>query len=646
MLAIGVRTRQVGRDLDWRRRARPAPAETRETVPIVPRPCLKGASVTSTPRTGGRPPDRDGSFQSWDGPTVARGAPMNVHGVPDPMRSSVAPSGPQSAGSEFAEVQALTVILREEFDIPFRFYDWTTGELVGGPGQDESAVAIPIGERERVLQLGGEVQPQVVSSPSGRHCLMLPLSGFGPSRLVAVGVLIALARTESELAQERLRLGKWVQSVHGRLCAARDQRDRERSQAEQERQALIAWEAVMGLERLHRHLRTHKEPARNRGRILRVAGELLGAQALAWVSMQGDDDVIFEGERLLSPWDCSQLASILANHTLWDESGYVLINDARETTWGPRFSRIDNLLAIPVVEKALTGWVLALNKRQSTGRGPRGRDARPQPVADPAGPGPAAVLPFRRSDAALLMPFASLLGLHFRAAGRYAQLQELLVGLTRSLTAAIDAKDSYTYGHSERVARAAVELARELGLQEDEQSDIYLAGLLHDLGKIGIRDDVLTKRGPLTDEEFQHIKQHPVIGHRILAGLHAIAHLLPGVLYHHERYDGKGYPEGLQGESIPLLARILAVADSFDAMNTSRPYRTAMAFERVDQILRDGAGTQWDPLVIEAYVRCRDRLAAIRQRGVGESLRNALDGALRKGAGPGEFASMELSIIH
>jgi HD-GYP domain-containing protein (c-di-GMP phosphodiesterase class II) len=195
------------------------------------------------------------------------------------------------------------------------------------------------------------------------------------------------------------------------------------------------------------------------------------------------------------------------------------------------------------------------------------------------------------------------------------------------------------------VARVAVELGRELGLRESEQNDMYLAGLLHDIGKIGIRDDVLTKRGVLTALEFKHIQQHPVIGHRILAGLQAIAHLLPGVLYHHERYDGRGYPEGLSGDSIPLVARILAVADSFDAINTSRPYRNAMAPERVDQILREGAGIQWDPLVIDAYFRCRDRLVAIRQHGLGESLRDALDGALRTGMGRGELASVEMSVM-
>ena len=191
--------------------------------------------------------------------------------------------------------------------------------------------------------------------------------------------------------------------------------------------------------------------------------------------------------------------------------------------------------------------MLAFNKQRAAGRGPndgahrrtqvvergrtraiRGRAVRPRRTWRSSCPSP----PYSGSTCAPLE--------------RYRYIKDVLVGLTRSLTAAIDAKDEYTYGHSERVARAAVELGRELGLREAEQSDIYLAGLLHDIGKIGIRDDVLTKRGPLTDEEFKHIQQHPVIGHRILADLQAIAHLLPGVLYHHERYDGRGYPEGLE----------------------------------------------------------------------------------------------------
>src|SRR5262249_1668079 len=150
---------------------------------------------------------------------------------------------------------------------------------------------------------------------------------------------------------------------------------------------------------------------------------------------------------------------------------------------------------------------------------------------------------------------------------------DLLVGLTRSLTAALDAKDAYTHGHSERVARIAVELGREMGLEEDELGNVYLAGLLHDIGKIGVNDTVLNKAGPLTPEEEEHVKKHVTIGYAILRDLHQLKDLLPGVLHHHERYDGQGYPHGLAGDAIPLLARLLAVADSFDAMSTTRSYR-------------------------------------------------------------------------
>jgi HD-GYP domain-containing protein (c-di-GMP phosphodiesterase class II) len=269
-------------------------------------------------------------------------------------------------------------------------------------------------------------------------------------------------------------------------------------------------------------------------------------------------------------------------------------------------------MAMLVGEYTSHGWVLAVNKQAT-------RDA--SPLSD--------ALPFRRTDAALLTPFVALLDLHLRSSGRYRDLHELLVGLARSLTSAIDAKDSYTYGHSERVARIAIELGRQLGLQEEELSDVFLAGLLHDIGKIGIRDAVLSKQGALTPEEFAHVKQHVLIGYSILQNLRPIVHLLPGVRNHHERFDGQGYPDGLIGESIPLMARILAVADSYDAMTTSRPYRDALSVQQVEQILVEGANRQWDGRVVEAFMACRRKIHGIRQRGVGDSLRMVLHDVLR-----------------
>ena len=142
-------------------------------------------------------------------------------------------------------------------------------------------------------------------------------------------------------------------------------------------------------------------------------------------------------------------------------------------------------------------------------------------------------------------------------------------------------------------------------------------------------DLVLGKVEPLTAEEFEHIKQHVTIGYAILSDLRPIRNLLPGVLYHHEHWDGNGYPDGLAGDAIPLLARILAVADAYDAMSTNRPYRDALPCRKVEEILTKGAGTQWDKRVIEAFQRCRQKVHTIRQRGVGDSLQIAIDGALR-----------------
>jgi HD-GYP domain-containing protein (c-di-GMP phosphodiesterase class II) len=545
------------------------------------------------------------------------------------MPSTITPRCHTSSRPASGEVKALAVVLQDELDAVFRFYDAATGDRLDLPGQPEREPTPSAEERALVLELATEDQPKVVILERGSYLIGLPLDGFGPVSVVAVGTVSALARSPSERAEEQSRLGKWARSVHSRLLGDRDNRERRRTQNERDRQAMIAWEAIVDLDQLHRSLRIDTEPARNRRRILRGAGKLLGARSLAWVSLVGDRDVLIEGEPILSSCDCGQLANYLADDTRGEESGYVLENEPRKSGWGARFPRILNLMAVPVADKTMSGWVLVFNKKRAARRDPNEREEHESRAEEQKENWPNPVLPFRRSDVALLLPFASLLGLHVRAAQRSLYIKDMLVGLTRSLTAAIDAKDAYTYGHSERVARAAVELGRELGLQEAEQSDIYLAGLLHDIGKIGIRDEVLTKPEPLTADELKHIRQHPVIGHGILAGVRAISHLLPGVLYHHEHWDGSGYPEGLAQDDIPLLARILAVADSFDAMNTSRPYRAAMAPERVDKILRERAGIQWDPLVVDAYFRCRNRLVAIRQSGLGESLRNALDGALR-----------------
>jgi HD-GYP domain-containing protein (c-di-GMP phosphodiesterase class II) len=229
-----------------------------------------------------------------------------------------------------------------------------------------------------------------------------------------------------------------------------------------------------------------------------------------------------------------------------------------------------------------------------------------------------------------MRPVASLLNVYRKNLNVYVDLKELLFGVVRALASAIDAKDPYTRGHSERVARIAVCLGRHLMLGTDELSNLYLAGLLHDVGKIGVEDHVLKKPGPLTPTEYRHVMSHVEIGVSILRELKRLRHVLPGILHHHERFGGGGYPDGVKGEEIPFIARILAVADAFDSMSSDRPYRPRRNPVEVDQILRDGANDQWDPKVIEAALVSWHELCAIQQRGLGESLRVAVNDALHQ----------------
>jgi HD-GYP domain-containing protein (c-di-GMP phosphodiesterase class II) len=239
---------------------------------------------------------------------------------------------------------------------------------------------------------------------------------------------------------------------------------------------------------------------------------------------------------------------------------------------------------------------------------------------------------FQTADLKVMLLARRMVLNHRQQQQMYERLKASLLGLVRCLTAAVDAKDPYTCGHSERVARIAVRLAEQMGLPAAVQSDLYLAGLLHDIGKIGIRDEVLQKPGRLNEEEMLHIQEHPVIGDRLLAPLAALRHLRPGVRNHHERWDGRGYPDRLAAEAIPLQARVLAVADSCDAMMSARPYRLALPPQRIDAVMAEGAGSQWDPLVVAAFLVCKAELYSICQRGLGDSVYVAVERALHVGA--------------
>jgi len=221
---------------------------------------------------------------------------------------------------------------------------------------------------------------------------------------------------------------------------------------------------------------------------------------------------------------------------------------------------------------------------------------------------------FGTIEASLLGSVGVILGIHSANIDLYRKQAEMLTGIVRALTSAIDAKDPYTCGHSDRVARIAVRLAEELGVDPETLRMLYMAGLLHDIGKIGIDDNVLRKPGRLTDAEYEHIKLHPELGFKILKDLSHLSEVLPIVLHHHEQWDGRGYPHGLEGENIPMAARITAVADAYDAMTSDRPYRRGMDEEKVEEIFRSGAGKQWDARVVSAFFRAREDVRDISSR--------------------------------
>jgi putative nucleotidyltransferase with HDIG domain len=280
------------------------------------------------------------------------------------------------------------------------------------------------------------------------------------------------------------------------------------------------------------------------------------------------------------PIDVRQFGRLI-DHVGLDRSSHPLVANRGRTAQGAwPCSEVRQMVAVPLTEgDNLFGYLAAINHVD---------DAE-----------------FGTVEASLLGSVGAILGIHGGNIELYRQQSEMFAGIVRALASAIDAKDPYTSGHSDRVARIAVRLASELGCDTKSLGTIYLAGLLHDIGKIGIEDVVLRKPGKLTDAEYEHIKSHAEIGHRILVDLQRMDDVLPVVLHHHEAWDGGGYPHHLPSDQIPFHARIVAVADAFDAMSSDRPYRKGMPGEKIDGIFRAGAAKQWDPSVVDAFFRAR-----------------------------------------
>lgn len=189
---------------------------------------------------------------------------------------------------------------------------------------------------------------------------------------------------------------------------------------------------------------------------------------------------------------------------------------------------------------------------------------------------------------------------------QHEKLERISMQIVKTLSGAIDAKDTYTNGHSTRVADYSREIARRAGFSKEAQDNIYMMGLLHDVGKIGIPDAIINKPAKLTDEEYSIIQNHPVMGAKILKNITEFPKLSTGARWHHERYDGKGYPDGISGEDIPVEVRIIAVADAYDAMSSRRSYRDGLPQTQVRAEVQKGKGTQFDPVFAEIMLTMID----------------------------------------
>lgn len=182
-------------------------------------------------------------------------------------------------------------------------------------------------------------------------------------------------------------------------------------------------------------------------------------------------------------------------------------------------------------------------------------------------------------------------------------LPEVLLESLRAIITGLEEKDSYTHGHSIRVAEYAVMIAEEMGFSEEQIREVEISALFHDIGKIGIPDSILMKPARLTPAEFEIMKSHPVRSAQIMEKISSLRNLIPGIKHHHERYDGLGYPDGLRGEAIPLYARVILVADTYDAMTSTRPYRLALNKEIAIAELQNCSGTQFDTPLVDAFIR-------------------------------------------
>jgi HD-GYP domain-containing protein (c-di-GMP phosphodiesterase class II) len=499
-------------------------------------------------------------------------------------------------------VRITSAALAEAFGVPYSFW-LKHGVWISAPDCQQDDAPDPTAElgmedfNAMLDEVSSSRQPRVAGT-GHRQLLLLPFAPSRGMRLVAIAELAAPPALLLRFANSFLR--------------EFDQR-REIGKLHDENDALVLqvtrdFDELCFLRSLVEHLDLAGSPKGLEESVLNLLCRTLHAEGLALIqhlsqsktlgrAVAAEQQIVRVGDLPLNDKQCRMLVD------LFDEESRqkpVVRNSFQQTSEGEVFPGLHEFVLVSVSNgQQVHGWLLTSNRDQRGG-------------FDHAGSHKLARYEFGTSEAMLLATAASFLATHASNLDLLAEKEQLLLGVVRAMVSAIEAKDPYTCGHSERVAAYSRLIAEHVGLDQKACEKIYLTGLLHDVGKIAIQDATLKKPGHLTDDEFSEIKTHPDSGWAILHDLQQLSYVLPGVVHHHERFDGTGYPDGLRGEAIPTDARIIAVADAYDAMTSDRPYRKGMPQERAEQILRDGVETHWDPKMVEAFFEITPAIIEIR----------------------------------
>ncbi len=500
--------------------------------------------------------------------------------------------------------------LYDAFHAPFQLWpvDACLEHRWGTRHRDTKDPPWPAANSDQALPLDAELLqrtaradsvPELVALADGEHLLVLPIRSSDVTESIATAVI---RTSEPSMLLSLATQFQQQSNLHCQVNRLRWERD------SLMRQILADFDELSFLRQMAEHLSMAEvslDTMEMAGKVLPGLRERIHAEAVIFVAAGRDKSaclvgrpVLTEGRIQLEDRHCTRLVERFRDAAMLQP--VVRNNCARHEDFAG-MEGIESFILAPLVRcKSVLGWLLALNRSPAVRLDRTTPDCRLNRHE------------FGVNEATLMRSTAAILATHATNVELLRDKDQLLFDMVRALVNAVEAKDRYTAGHSERVALYARQLGSAMGLKAKICQRVYLAGLLHDLGKIAVSDELLSNVNRLSDEEFTEIKTHPDEGWGILYGLEALDDVLVGVLHHHERWDGKGYPDGLSGEEIPLDVRILAIADAFDAITSDRPYRQARPVAKAEAILRAGAGTQWDPVAVGIFLGVLPEIERIR----------------------------------